>query len=120
MQLIALLAAGMIPANLLEKDDFDNELYAEIYENLSEGVKPREFIDSLPEEQMQKALEALNFSPLPDDNEKGLKLAGELLDTIRSNRINSRISLLTEKLKTAEGTEKERLTQELNELLIKL
>jgi DNA primase len=120
MQLIALLAAGMIPANLLEKEDFDNELYAEIYENLSEGVKPREFIDSLPEEQMQKALEALNFSPLPDDNEKGLKLAGELLDTIRSNRINSRISLLTEKLKTAEGTEKERLTQELNELLIKL
>ena len=120
MQLIALLAAELIPANLLEKQDFDNELYAEIFENLSEGVKPREFIDSLPEEQLPYALEALNFAPLPDDREKALKLAGELMTTIRTNRMNRRISLLTERLKTAAGTEKEQLTKELNELLIKL
>ena len=49
-----------------------------------------------------------------------MSVAEELLTTIRRSRINSRISYLTEKLKTASGDERQELTRTINELLMKL
>jgi len=120
MQLICLAASGMVKLSALTRQDFDSELYGEIFDNLLEGVKPRDFIENLPDEQKQQTLEALNSIVLPENDEKALILAEELLSTIRRTRINSRISVLTEKLKTAQGDETVRLTEELNNLLTKL
>ena len=120
MQLISLAASGMIKLSALSRQDFDSELYGEIFENLQEGIKPCDFIDNLPDEQKQQTMEALNSAELPEDEEKALILAEELLSTIRRIRINSRISVLTERLKTAQGDEVEKLREELNALIIKL
>ena len=120
IQLIALMEAHMLPAGMVTAEDFDDSLYKEIFENLSEGIKPGEFLDKLPEEQAAQALEALNYSALPEDKQKALGVAEELLNTIRKSRINSRISYLTEKLKTTSGDERQELTRNINELLMKL
>lgn len=120
IQLIALMEAHMLPAGMVTAEDFDDPLYKEIFENLSEGIKPGEFLDKLPEEQAAQALEALNYSALPEDKQKALGIAEELLNTIRKSRINSRISYLTEKLKTANDSERQELTRDINDLLMKL
>ena len=120
MQLIALLVRGLIPIDIIDRQDFDSEIYAEIYDNLKEGIKPSSYIDSLPEEQVRQTMEAVNYSPLPDTAEKALRLADELLAAIRRTRLNGRISILMEKIASASGEEKASLTEELNELLKKL
>ena len=120
MQLIALLVRGLIPAGIIERQDFDCEIYAEIYDNFTEGIMPSSYIHSLPEEQLSRAMEAINYSPLPKTPESALQLAEELLHTIRRSRINSRISVLMEKMNTAAGEERSRLTTEINDLLQKL
>ena len=120
MQLIALLVKGLIPISILDRQDFDSEVYAEIYDNVKEGIRPASYIDSLPEEQLVRTMDAINYSPLPDSSEKALKLAEELLTAIRRARLNSRISVLMEKMKTASESEQKALTLELNELLQKL
>lgn len=120
IELIALTEAHLLPEGMVTAEDFDDPLYKEVFENLSEGMKPGEFIDRLPEEQAAQALEALNYSALPDTKQKALDVAEELLATIRKSRINSRISYLTEKLKSATGEEKLELTRTINELLMKL
>lgn len=120
IQLIALTEAHMLPEGMVTAEDFDDPLYKELFENLSEGLKPGEFIDKLPEEQAAQALEALNYPTLPEDKQKALSVAEELLTTIRNSRISSRISYLTEKLKTASGDERQELTHTINELLMKL
>ncbi len=117
MQLIALLAKELIPISLVAVTDFDNEIYAEIYECLAQGLKPREFIEDFPDEQKGTALEALSYQPLPEDREKALALAGELIETIRKARTEARIQTLEEKLKTASGSERDRLNAELLKLL---
>ena len=119
IQLIALAKAHMLPEKMVSPDDFDDPLYKEIFENLSAGMKPGEFIDQLPEEQAKQAMEALNYDALPD-TEQALSVAEELLATIRRSRMNSRISYLTEQLKSASGERAQALTEEINDLLMKL
>ena len=118
LQLIALIAAGKIPKSLVRKEDFDYGQYAELFELLQEGDRPRDFIESIPEEQREKALAALNFDVLPEDKSKATDMANELLRTIRRERMNGRISEINERLKTATGEERQRLIEMLNRLAL--
>ena len=120
MQLIALLSRGLIPSDILEKDDFDSGLYADIYGYLSQGIPPKDFIGEIPEEQTREALEALNFEPLPEERDKALDLAEELLHRIRQIRINQQISLLTARAKNAQDEERKSLNRQIQALLLKL
>lgn len=120
MQLIALLNSGMIPADTLMKDDFDSGLYADMFEYLSSGMKARDFIGEIPEEQSREALEAINFEPLPENKEKAMSLAEELLHRIRQIRINQQINLYAARAKTADAEERKRLNQQIQALLAKL
>ena len=120
MQLIALINQGKIPAKMVQREDFDSGLYADIFDYLSSGTLARDFIGEIPEEQTQEALEALNFDPLPDDREKALDLAEELIHRIHQIRINQRISHLTASAKNASDEERIKINQQLQALLAKL
>ena len=120
MQLIALLNREMIPANMLEKDDFDSGLYADMFSYLSDGIKPRDFISEIPEEQTKDALEAINFEPIPEDKERALDMAEELIHRIRQIRIGQQISVLTARAKTATDEERKQLNRQIQTLLMKL
>ncbi len=120
MQLIALLNQEMIPAGMIEREDFDSGLYADMYTYIANGVKARDFISEIPEEMTREALEALNFEPLPTDREKAMDLAEELLHRIRQIRINQKISVLAARAKTAPDGERKELNRQIQELLMKL
>ena len=120
MQLIALLCNEMIPADMLMKDDFDTGLYADIYEDLAAGMKVRDFIGEIPEEQRQDALEAINYDALPESKEKALDFAEGLLHRIRQIRLNNQINMLNAKINTASAEEKRQLLEQTQALLAKL
>ena len=112
--------SGMMPADTLMKADFDSGLYADMFEYLSSGMKARDFIGEIPEEQSREALEAINFEPLPENKEKAMSLAEELLHRIRQIRINQQINLYAARAKTADAEERKRLNQQIQALLAKL
>ncbi|MBQ6715898.1 MAG: DNA primase [Clostridia bacterium] len=120
MQLIALINQGKIPAKMVQREDFDSGLYADIFDYLSSGTLARDFIGDIPEEQMKEALEALNFEPLPEDRDKALDLAEELIHRIQQIRINQRISQLTLSAKNATDEERITINQQIQALLLKL
>ncbi|MBR3928704.1 MAG: DNA primase [Clostridia bacterium] len=120
MQLIALINQGKIPAKMLKREDFDSGLYADIYDYLASGALARDFIGDIPEEQTREALEALNFEPLPEERDKALDLAEELIHRIHQIRINQRISQLTAQAKNASDEERTAINQQIQALLSKL
>lgn len=120
MQLIALINQGKIPANMVQREDFDSGLYADIYDYLASGTLARDFIGDIPEEQTREALEALNFDPLPEDRDKALDLAEELIHRIHQIRINQRIIALTARSKNASDEERTQINQQIQALLAKL
>jgi len=120
MQLIALINQGKIPAKMVQREDFDSGLYADIYDYLASGTLARDFIGDIPEEQTREALEALNFEPLPEERDKALDLAEELIHRIHQIRLNQRISHLTARAKTASDEERTAINQQIQALLLKL
>ena len=120
MQLIALINQGKIPAKMVQREDFDSGLYADIFDYLASGTLARDFIGDIPEEQTREALEALNFEPLPEERDKALDLAEELIHRIHQIRINQRISQLTARAKTASDEERTIINQQIQALLLKL
>jgi hypothetical protein len=79
-----------------------------------------EIIQTLDESQTQHVMRSLNSLPGELDREDALKLANELMETIRKQRMSGRISALTARLAAATGSEKEQITKELNDLLLRL
>ena len=65
-------------------------------------------------------MRSLNSLPGELDKEDALKLANELMETIRKQRVSSRINTLTARLAAASGNEKEQITKELNDLLLRI
>ena len=87
--------------------------------NHKDSMEMIQKINDIPEEQLTAVLEALHAVPLPDSRQKALDIAEELLQNIRRHRIDSRISIVTERLKTATGESRQSLQNELKELLAK-
>lgn len=120
MQLFALAGTGAVPAGVIRKDDFDDAILAQVYDEVSAGMPLNEIIQTLDESQTQHVMRSLNSLPGELDREDALKLANELMETIRKQRMSGRISALTARLAAATGSEKEQITKELNDLLLRL
>lgn len=119
MQLLALACSGTIPAGVIRKEDFDDALLGDVFEAANSGHRISDVIQSLDENQTGLVMRALNSLPGEFDKEDALKLANELLETIRSQRADARIVALTARLATATAEEKEQITKELNALLLR-
>ncbi|MCR4577592.1 MAG: DNA primase [Clostridiales bacterium] len=119
MQLFALAGTGAVPAGVIRKEDFDDALLAQVYDEVSAGTPISDIIQTLDESQTEHVMRSLNSLPGELDREDTLKLANELMETIRKQRVSSRINALTARLAAATGSEKEQITKELNDLLLR-
>ncbi|MBR4427737.1 MAG: hypothetical protein IKS78_00135, partial [Clostridia bacterium] len=93
---------------------------ASVYEEERAGLTLSDIIQTLDEGQTERVMRSLNSLPGELTTEDALKLANELLETIRKQRVSDRINELTGRLATASGNEKDRITRELNDLLLRL
>ncbi len=120
MQLFALAGTGAVPQGVIRKEDFDDALLAQVYDEISAGIPLSDIIQTIDESQTEQVMRSLNSLPGELDREDALKLANELMETIRKQRVSSRINTLTARLAAASGNEKEQITKELNDLLLRI
>ncbi len=90
-ELISMLAAGLIPPEVLEPEELANEEHRSLARWLIEGRSASAYVEGIQDDaRRSQAMRALNYSPLPAEREKALEVAQEDLNTLRDARIAQR------------------------------
>lgn len=112
--LISLLAGNMIPQEMVDHDDFSENVHRKLFEWLISKKSVNAYIEAEANEaDRETALRALNYSPLPEDREEAMKMAENCIQTIRKSRINERIKQIQQEISTASADEKMELYQQM-------
>ena len=119
--LIALLAAGRIPSDMVELSDFSDDVHRTMAGKLIAGESVKAYVEDLEnEDERRRALEALNYSPLPEAREDAVKMAEGCAATIRKSRIKGRIDAIQREISTASAEKKAELYQQLMQMMKEL
>ncbi len=106
-ELISMLAAGLIPAELLHVEDFSSSVHQRLAEWLAAGKPAGTFIDGITDDvEREQAMRALNYAPLPTEREKAIEVAAEDLRTIRALRDSERSEIIKQTINTATPEQK--------------
>ena len=112
--LIALLARHLIPAELAKPSDFSDATRSALAERLITGGNVSAWVEALPDEnQRARALEALNYRPLPERQEEALRMAEDCLNTIHENRAESRKDEIFKQINSASREQKIAMYQQM-------
>ncbi|MEF9974673.1 MAG: DNA primase [Clostridia bacterium] len=114
--LIALLGSRLIASETVKPQDFDDELYRRMAQELIQGRSPAAVLDEVPEEMRERAARALSEEVMPDE-QKALMVAEDCLSSIRKLRAAREVEGLKQAYKTAAPDEKRALLARMGELL---
>ena len=118
--LAALLATGFLPEGFLVESDFNDPAIKTIARGLLNGKSPAAIMDEMESDE-DRVLAGELFNRLPDlGKEEALSAAEDCLNVIRTNRINQRISMLNEEVRSQEGEQKLLTLQLIRELRTEL
>ena len=119
--LVAMLAAGLIPAELVKPGDFTDNVNSALAERLIAGDSVNAYIEELEgEAERTRALQAINYEPLPSTPEDAAKDAENCLKTIRKSRITRRIEQIKREIGTASPEQKTALYQQMTAMMSEL
>ena len=119
--LISLLAANLIPRDMLQPKDFSENVHEKLAEWLISGKSVNAYIGALSdEEERKRALRALNYSPLPDEREEAMKMAENCLRTIQKNRVTQRIEQIERDIGAASPEQKVELYRQMAAMIKEL
>jgi DNA primase len=106
-ELISMLVAGLIPADLLKTGDFTDETHRALVEWLLEGKPAGAYVEAVEDEATrQKIMQAINYTPLPEEREKALEEAEECLRTIHRDRDSQRSEQIKQQINSASEEQK--------------
>ncbi len=90
-ELISMLAAGLIPREILKPEDFSGEEHRKLAQWLLEGGAPGAYVEGIEDDAARsRAMSAMNYSPLPAERDKAMEVAQEDLTTLRQARNQQR------------------------------
>ena len=117
--LLSMMAAQLIPSDLLRVDDFENPLNREIAALLMGGFTPAAALDKLKDDERAQAARILQDAP-PVEPGKALAMAEDCMNRMRRHQLEMRIEQAKQQLSQAQGEERkatialiQRLMQEL-------
>ncbi|MBO7680557.1 MAG: toprim domain-containing protein, partial [Thermoguttaceae bacterium] len=106
-ELISMLAAGLIPADLLKPGDFSDETHRALVEWLLAGKPAGAYVEGIDDEAARKKImQALNYAPLPTEREKALEEAEDCLRTIQYDRDSQRSEQIKQQINSASAEQK--------------
>ena len=106
-ELISMLSAGLIAPEILKPEDFTNEDHQKLARWLIDGHSAASYIGGIQDDaERNRAVRALNFTPLPQDREKALEVAQEDLRTLRQARKREREDEYRQKVDTLSQEQK--------------
>jgi len=116
--LLTLLASAMIPAEMLRAEDFALPVHRRAAEWLLGGKSAASFVETIENEtDRTQAMQALNYSPLPEDQEDCMKLAESSMKTIRRHRLRERMAAIEEEIHTADAARKAELYAQMQSIM---
>ena len=119
--LVSLLAAGLIPPQMLHADDFSNPVHRSLVQALANGTPVSRYIAGLDDDaQRGQAMQAINYSPLPDAREEAAKMADNCLRTMRKSRITARIEAIKGQIAAATPEQKQELYRQMTAMMKEL
>ena len=115
---LTLLSDGSIPPETVKADDFSEDVHRRAAQWLLDGKPAAAFVESIEDEaERSKAMQALNYSPLPAEHEERMNLAQASLRTIRQNRMHARMAQIEEEIKTADSEKKNALYAQMQAIM---
>ena len=106
-ELISMLAAGLIPAEMLKPEDFADEGHRALAQWLMAGNPPGAYIENINDEALRgRMMQALNYTPIPSEREKALEEAEGCLRTIQQKRDSQRSEQIREQINSATPEQK--------------
>jgi DNA primase len=119
--LISLLSLNAIPREMVQPADFSDELHKTLAEWLISGKSVNAYIEALADNgERNRAMRALNYSPLPDERDEALKMAENCISTIRKNRLSERIRQIQQEIGSASPQKKMELYQQMADMMKEL
>ncbi len=114
-ELLMLLGSKLIPAGTVSVKDFETELYRRIAEMLLAGQSASGVLDQLDDDERKMAASALNCE-VPPDEKKAMLMAADCLSNIQIHRIESERAKLEPLLSEAQGDDRRRLVEQIQQL----
>jgi len=115
--LLTLLKNRGIPAEMVHPEDFSEGTTRECAEGLLSGRSISALIEDFADEsKRRRAVQALNYEPLPDEREDRLKLAEACLRTIRKSRLAERAAIIQEEIRHADPQRKRELYEQMEKI----
>ena len=106
-ELITMLAAGLIPPDIVTAEDFSEPVHRELAGWLTSGKPANAYVDNINDDAVrEKVMRALNFAPLPADREKALEEAEGCMRTIQMNRDSQRSEAIRQAINAATPEQK--------------
>ena len=100
--LIALLARGLIPAEMVSESDFSDAVHRALFARLAAGQGVRGYVEELSDEaDRSRALQALNDEDLPDSREDAMRYAEDCIRTIHARREDDRSDQIKQEIGSA-------------------
>ena len=119
--MISLLAAGLVPADMVKPEDFSSEDHRRLAQALVSGVSVNAYISGIEDAaQRERAMSAINYSPLPDDHDEAVKMADNCLKNLRRSRIQARIEDIKQRVAAASAEQKNELYRQMTALMKEL
>ncbi|MBQ3424036.1 MAG: DNA primase [Clostridia bacterium] len=101
-ELISMLAAGLIPAEMLDRNDFDKPEHRELVGWILDGGDVRAYVETIEDDsRREQVMKALNFTPLPADRDKAMEEASECLRTMKRKRDSQRSEQIKQQINSA-------------------
>lgn len=115
--LLTLLSKGLAPSEMIRPEDFSREIHRKAAEWMLSGKNAAAFIETLEDEELRsEAMQAINYSPMPESHEERMQLAEASLQTIRKDRMRKRMAEIEEEIKNADSKRKMELYQQMQAL----
>ena len=115
--LLTLLASGKIPAEMIRSEDFETEANRQTAQWLISGKSAALLAESIDDDEARNAVvQAVNYSPIPEEREDIMALAHNSLDTIRRSRLEKRMREIQEKINTADSAQKMEMYTQMAEI----
>ena len=101
--LLALLATGQIPKDMVEEKDFEDDELKSLYKALVSGASPASLPDLAPDDETRSRYTRILLSPEAESTDQMISMAGQCLSRIRKASCQKQFDALMQKMKTLDA-----------------
>ena len=96
--LLALLATGQLPKDMIEEKDFEEDELKSLYTGLVSGVSPAALVESAPDEESRSRYTKILLSPVAENTDEMIAMANQCLSRLRKAACQKRFDEMTARI----------------------